>query len=141
MSVVHHIVLTLRDPKASFALYDAFLTALGYRLVGEDEHGYGWEHLSPHGVHSLHVGPASEEGARRPHDRFSPGLHHLAFAVDSRAAVDAMHALLLKAGADILDPPAEYPQYNRGRGYYAVFFADPDGLKLECVFTTPRDGA
>ena len=31
--------------------------------------------------------------------------------------------------------PSEYPQYNRGCGYYAVFFADPDGLKMECVFT------
>ena len=29
----------------------------------------------------------------------------------------------------MLDAPAEYPQY--GKGYYAVFFADPDGLKLE----------
>jgi glyoxylase I family protein len=31
----------------------------------------------------------------------------------------------------ILDPPTEYPAY--GAGYYAVFFADPDGLKLEFV--------
>jgi catechol 2,3-dioxygenase-like lactoylglutathione lyase family enzyme len=34
-------------------------------------------------------------------------------------------------GARILDAPADYPQY--GAGYYAVFFADPDGLKLEFV--------
>jgi catechol 2,3-dioxygenase-like lactoylglutathione lyase family enzyme len=33
--------------------------------------------------------------------------------------------------ATILDPPTEYPAY--GAGYYAVFFADPDGLKLEFV--------
>ena len=39
--------------------------------------------------------------------------------------------------AMILHPPAEYPQYNKGRGYYAVFFADPDSLKLECVYTPP----
>jgi hypothetical protein len=39
-----------------------------------------------------------------------------------------------------LDPPAEYPQYNKGRGYYAVFFADADGLKLECVYTPPPSG-
>ena len=32
----------------------------------------------------------------------------------------------------ILDAPAEYPQYSTG--YYAVFFTDPDGLKLEFVF-------
>jgi hypothetical protein len=38
-------------------------------------------------------------------------------------------------GAAVLHAPADYPEYNNGRGYYAVFFADPDGLKLECVYT------
>jgi hypothetical protein len=35
----------------------------------------------------------------------------------------------------ILDRPAEYPQYNEGRGYYA-FFADADDLKLERIHAT-----
>lgn len=64
--------------------------------------------------------------------RYTPGLHHLAWNAESRADVDALHALLLRIGADVLDPPAEYSHY--GEGYYAVFFADPDGLKLEYVF-------
>jgi glyoxylase I family protein len=34
-----------------------------------------------------------------------------------------------------VDMPTEYPQYNKGNGYYAVFFADTDGLKLEFVYT------
>ena len=45
------------------------------------------------------------------------------------------YAALVKFGATILDAPADYPQYNQGKGYYAVFFADPDGLKLEYVWT------
>jgi catechol 2,3-dioxygenase-like lactoylglutathione lyase family enzyme len=73
--------------------------------------------------------------AATPHDRFAPGLHHLAFAAPSRAAVDAAHRALGALGVAILDAPADYPQY--APGYYAVFFADPDGLKLEYVFT-PR---
>ena len=36
-------------------------------------------------------------------------------------------------GMSVLDPPAEYPQYNEGKGYYAVFFTDRDGLKLESI--------
>ena len=139
--VVHHIDLTVREPAASFALYDAVLTALGYRLVRQGEEACGWELVSPLGDHSLDIRRARGENAGRPHDRYAPGLHHLAFAVESRAAVDRMHAVLLEAGAAILDGPAEYPEYNRGRGYYAVFFADPDGLKLECVFTPPRHAA
>ena len=42
-----------------------------------------------------------------------------------------LHELLLGIAAVILDPPADYPAY--GPGYYALFFADPDGLKLEFV--------
>jgi hypothetical protein len=49
--------------------------------------------------------------------------------------VDRLYARLVEIGAIIVDPPAEYPEY--GAGYYAVFFADPDGRKLEYVFT-PR---
>jgi predicted lactoylglutathione lyase len=54
----------------------------------------------------------------------------------SRADVDALYAKLVSFGATVLDAPAEYPDY--GAGYYAVFFADPDGLKLEYVFTPPE---
>lgn len=135
--IVHHIDLTVRDPQASFPLYHALLGALGYRLERQGEEGYGWELETPSGAHSVEVRRASAEGALRAHDRRAPGLHHLAFAVESRAAVDDLHALLREAGATILDAPAEYPGYNKGRGYYAAFLADPDGLKLEVVFTPP----
>jgi glyoxylase I family protein len=133
--VVHHIDLTVRDPKASFAFYDAVLGMLGYHLAREDDRGYDWNLDSATGAHSIGIMKAIGEGVHRPHDRYSPGLHHLAWAVDSRQEVDRMHDCLLRVGATILDAPADYPQYNRGRGYYAVFFADPAGLKLECVYT------
>jgi glyoxylase I family protein len=135
--IVHHIDLTVRDPRASFQLYDAVLTALGYHLEHEDERGFDWRLESPLGSHSIAIAQASPDGTQRDHDRYSPGLHHLAWAVESREAVDETYEHLKRIGATILDPPADYPQYNRGRGYYAVFFADPDGLKLECVYTPP----
>ena len=69
----------------------------------------------------------------RTHDRYSCGLHHLAWVAQSRDDVDRLHKLLVAMGATILDPPADYPQYRDG--YYALFFADPDGLKLEFVHT------
>ena len=52
--------------------------------------------------------------------------------------VDLLHELLLKIGATVLDPPADYPAY--GEGYYAVFFSDPDGIKLEFVYVPPNCG-
>ena len=33
----------------------------------------------------------------------------------------------------IEDPPVECPEYREG--YYATFFFDPDGIKLEVTYT------
>jgi len=55
----------------------------------------------------------------------------VAFRADGRDEVDALARDLVALGARVLDPPREYPEYVPG--YYAVFFADPDGIKLELV--------
>jgi catechol 2,3-dioxygenase-like lactoylglutathione lyase family enzyme len=134
---IDHIDLTVRDPWASRAFYDAVLGFLGYRFRKEVARGLIWERPDPAGGPPLSIAVmrATGDGAARRHDRYSPGLHHLAWRAGSRADVDALHDLLRRSGAAIgatvLDPPAEYPQYEPG--YYAVFFADPDGLKLELV--------
>jgi glyoxylase I family protein len=137
--VIHHLDLTVRDPQAAFAFYDTVLTALGYKLERRSERGFDWNLGSPLGAHSIGIVRASTKGATRQHDRYSPGLHHVAWGVESREAVDRMHHVVRGIGATVLDAPADYPQYNNGRGYYAVFFADPDGLKLECVYTPPSE--
>ena len=131
---IHHLDLTVREPRESCDFYDAVLGHMGYRLVREDERGFDWELQAPGaGFASIGIMRASAAGRGLRHDRYSPGLHHTAFTASSRADVDALHKLLRRIGATVLDPPADYPQY--GNGYYAVFFADPDGIKLEYVFT------
>ncbi|HVY84354.1 MAG TPA: VOC family protein [Caulobacterales bacterium] len=129
--IVHHIDLTVTNPTASRPFYEAVLGFMGYHVSEEyGERGYDFDVADPHC--SIGVRIAEGPNAARAHDRYSPGLHHLAWTAASRNDVDAMYALLQKIGARVLDPPADYPQY--GAGYYAVFFADPDGLKLEFVF-------
>ena len=61
------------------------------------------------------------------------GLQPLSRGIASRrlqgaqsADIDRVHRFLVQAEVAILDAPAEYPQY--GDGYYAMFFADPDGM-------------
>ena len=129
---VHHVDLTVVDPAASRPFYTAVLGFLGYRLVNEKSDGYDFDLRDQDGNFcSIGIVRARAPGRDRLHDRYSPGLHHLALHAATRAEVDALHALLIEIGARVLDPPADYPQY--GAGYYAVFFADPDGLKLELV--------
>jgi catechol 2,3-dioxygenase-like lactoylglutathione lyase family enzyme len=125
---IHHIDLTVSDLAAATDFYGRVLPLLGFRRSASVPEGPIWAGAQ------LEVGLVAAR-SRTPHDRYAPGLHHLAFAAPSRAAVDDAHRRLAALGVAILDAPADYPQY--APGYYAVFFADPDGLKLEYVFT-PR---
>ena len=51
----------------------------------------------------------------------------------SKALVEHfLAAIAYRTQKALRDAPAEYPQYSAG--YYAVFFTDSDGLKLEFVF-------
>jgi catechol 2,3-dioxygenase-like lactoylglutathione lyase family enzyme len=130
--MVNHVDLTVVDPARSRAFYEAVLGFMGYRRVSEHARGYDFDLERPDGGFcSIGVMRAEAEGRSPRHDRYSPGLHHLAWSAENRDDVDGLHELLRRIGATVLDPPAEYPDY--GKGYYAVFFADPDGLKLEFV--------
>ena len=48
--------------------------------------------------------------------------------------MDALGAFLAKQGMTVIDPAGEY--YDSS--YYAVYFADPDGMKLEGMVYKPR---
>lgn len=127
---VDHIDLSVGDLAMSVVFYDQVLTELGFRRLGR------------HGNTEIWRGGKMEVGlreARQPtsdgsYDRYRVGLHHLAFQAETRADVDSFHAFLVAKGLQVLDAPALYPQY--GPDYYAVFFADPDGMKLELVYRT-----
>lgn len=133
ISRVHHVDLSIRNIAAAEPLYDLVLTHIGY-VKGKPYPDGGGEWDLGDGS-SIGIRPTAGDHAGRAHDRYSSGLHHLAWRATSREDVDALFAKLTAFGAAILDAPADYPQYNQGKGYYAVFFADPDGLKLEYVWT------
>lgn len=135
---VHHVDLTVKDANASRPFYESVLGFMGYRYSSpisdiKDAAPNGYDFDLYDGVNFCSIGILTARGgnAGRAHDRYSPGLHHIAWNAASREDVDAMYEHLLRIGATVLDPPAAYPQY--GPTYYAVFFADPDGLKLEYV--------
>ena len=64
------------------------------------------------------------------HDSSSPGLHHLCFQAASRQDVDDAYRTLVELQIEAT-PPTEYPEYHDD--YYATFFSDPDGVRLEIV--------
>jgi catechol 2,3-dioxygenase-like lactoylglutathione lyase family enzyme len=125
---IHHIDITVAAPDRSLDFYDCVLRLMGFRRIDDVPEGPLWAGAR------VEVGlQAARADSSVEHDRFAPGLHHLAFTAPTREAVDAFYAKLTEFGFVVLDPPADYPEY--APGYYAVFFADPDGIKLEYVFT------
>jgi glyoxylase I family protein len=126
---LHHVDITVSQMARSTAFYARVLPLLGLERIADCDEGPLWRgDLFEFGLQEAR-GP----NRGRLHDRYSPGLHHLAFGAGVREDVDRVHAELKSFGVDILDGPAEYPEYCDG--YYAVFFRDPDGMKLEYVFT------
>jgi glyoxylase I family protein len=123
---VEHIDLTVNEIGRSRAFYDLVLGELGFRKF-EDENYIHWSNAQM----TIAIRAASDPNRGARFDRYRVGLHHLAFRARSRADVDQFHRFLAREKITVLDTPAEYPQY--GRDYYAVFFADPDEMKLELV--------
>jgi len=125
---VHHVDLVVSSIERSLPFYRDLLGPLGWHWVSEVE-GERGETIWYFG------GPGTGIGLRQAQksgefDRYRVGFHHLALEVASRAAVDERYAWLLESGAEIETPPQEYGYIP---GYYAVFFYDPDGIKLEIV--------
>ncbi len=126
---IHHIDLTATDLAATKRFYQPVMEYLGYRMSKDSAQDLGFAPAGDDAT-GIMLHAARPQSARKKHDRYSAGLHHLAFRANSRAEVDGLYVLLQEMGAVILDPPALYYPPN----YYAVFFADPDGLKLEFAF-------
>jgi glyoxylase I family protein len=86
---------------------------------------------SPETGATLTFWQAKADLSDRKHFDYAPGLHHLAFTATSRQQVDEFYQLLLKLNAHIVDAPTEY---DYSPGYYAVFFRDPDNIRIEFVY-------
>lgn len=139
-----HIDISVGYPERSIRFYEAFFTALGYRrwrvdlpeFTGESPARATWALRQADGSwFQVEVRPARPESRDRRYDRYEPGPHHLAFHAESPAKVDEVHAAMTAAGAQVLDPPADYSDHpHYAPGYYAAFYADPDGVKLEVVY-------
>jgi glyoxylase I family protein len=128
-SGIHHVDLVVSSIERSLPFYRELLAPLGFTRVGEVE-GERGETIWYIGGRGTSVGLREAQSESGEVDRYAVGLHHLALEVESRAVVDERAAWLRQRGAELESEPREYDYIP---GYYAVFFYDPDGLKLELV--------
>ena len=129
---LHHVELYVSDLRRSSEFWGWLLGALGYRRFQQWEEGESWRLGDTYIV----LVQTPEEYLDPPYHRRRTGLNHLAFHAASREQVDEITAKLRERGGMILYED-RHP-YAAGPGYYALFFEDPDRIKVELV--APRRG-
>lgn len=127
---IDHLAIRVSDYETSKAFYSALFDFLGFEVLDEYPQMMGWTN----GQTRYWIGQAEEPEHKYKLGR--PGFHHYAFELRSRKDVDELQAFLEERGVEIFDPADEYYE-----DYYAVFFLDPDGLKLEGMKYGEKGGA
>ena len=130
---IHHIALAVNDWEISKPFYEVLAEALGAKPFID---ATGAPHRTGHGRVLIFAGDgfmfsiweALPEHRENRFLDYNVGLHHFAFQAPDRESVDRLHRAVSGLGAEIVDPPREYPYVP---GYYAVFFRDPDGIRIE----------
>jgi catechol 2,3-dioxygenase-like lactoylglutathione lyase family enzyme len=125
---VGHVGLNVPDLDTARAYYDRLMPALGYEPFVVDDDQFAYLPADNRRGAFVFFYPSAEPGEDSCH---TTGLQHLAFMVDTRAQVDAAHALVADLGSDVVHAPREWPEYPPP--YYATFWLDPHGFLLEAV--------
>lgn len=133
MPLFDHLGLTVADLDRAFAQWDPVLAALGCESEGSEmEGGIAW---SSEGETELILYRAPESTGE-PHRIGRIGWQHLAFALDSRAEVERLHAIALGAGWTSVRDPKVFRRFSDR--YYASFVEDDNGIRIEFVHNPPR---
>jgi len=115
-----HIDLRVADAAAALPFYEALMPALGYTLRFHGDEWKVWARADA-------ALPATQYFGFTESPNHVANENRLAFWVESREDVDRLAAVVREAGTDV-SGPKEMPY---GPGYYAIFFADPSGNRLE----------
>lgn len=124
---LHHIELYVSDLKRSVQFWGWFLRRLGYRGYQRWDSGRSWK-LGATYIVVVQVRPKYVDVS---YHRCRVGLNHLAFHASSKNQVDAITEELKKRSIQILYED-RHP-YAGGKKQYAVYFEDPDRIKIELV--------
>ena len=128
---INHIIINVNDYAAAKYFYSWLMPQIGYPVaIAVDnpppESGAGFS--GPWG--SFWIQRSDPEFRGDNFNRHRVGLCEIAFAAESRHQVDELAKQISAHGGHVTDLPREYPYVA---GYYAVFFTDPDGMKLELM--------
>ena len=124
---IGHVLLRVLDLERSKNFYS---DVLGFRVLEEDpEHGGTFMALEGQS-HAIDLFPIRDAEAARRQTPGVRGLGHIAFRVDSEAALKDAHATLQKHGVEVTRSIDHVSQKS-------IYFNDPDGNTLEIYYELP----
>ncbi|MEO7167813.1 MAG: VOC family protein [Spartobacteria bacterium] len=115
-----HIDLRVKEMAAARRFYAQVLPAIGFTIDSGDDN---WCIYQAAGEGPVEFFGFTEDAGHQPNET------RIAFWAASRAEVDRLVEVVREAGGLNLEGPALWREYSPG--YYAVFFEDPSGNKLE----------
>lgn len=126
---LNHIQLYVSNKEVSFPFYKDLLEYLGFKVIYTDEVTLGFEN---DGL-DIWINKTQDAYKHNKYHRKNTGLNHLAFSVDSKEDVDKFTKEFLetKGITPLYQSPKAFPEYTDK--YYAVYFEDPDRIKLEVM--------
>ena len=125
--MLHHVELYVSDLEKSIEFWAWFLKELGYETFQKWEEGQSFKK----GETYLVFVQTEKRYLDIPYHRKGVWLNHLAFHAHTRQQVDEVTQELQKRKVNILY--ADKHPYAGGKNYYAVYFEDPDRMKVELV--------
>ncbi|MBB6452505.1 catechol 2,3-dioxygenase-like lactoylglutathione lyase family enzyme [Salirhabdus euzebyi] len=125
--LLHHIEIYVSNLKQTVEFWEWFLEELGYASFQQWESGHSWKLDDTYIVFVQ----TEDRFLDPPYHRSRVGLNHLAFHATSRQHVDEMTNKLKEREINILY--SDKHPFAGGTNYYAVFFEDPDRIKVELV--------
>jgi len=125
--MLHHVEIYVKDLEKTKEFWGWLLAELGYSEYQSWEQGISYILDKSY----LVFVQAEDRFLDAPYHRCRPGLNHLAFHGGSREFVDAITAKLKQKATKILYE--DLHPYAGGEDYYAVYFEDPDRMKVEIV--------
>ncbi|UJW57796.1 VOC family protein [Bacillus sp. A116_S68] len=127
--LLHHIELNVADLHTSLHFWGWLLSKLGYSIYQSWEKGQSWK------LDETYIVFVQTREKHLPfgYHRGRTGVNHLAFHLDTKEEVDDFASLLKERGITILYKD-KHP-YAGGLSHYAVYFEDPNRIKVELVAT------
>lgn len=126
---IDHIYVAVSNLRRSEMFYDEVMRLLDFRKgIGQVDGEPFIHYYNPYVQFTLRQAVAGGT-----HNPIAPGLNHLCFQVSSTSDVDAAARGLRTLGVSVTEP-CLYPEY--APDYYAIYFSDPDGIRLEIVNRT-----